>query len=81
MTNAVHTGPFYILEGLSILEGEVACLAVCFDLKTLSDFIIAFAKSERETKFDCYRITGHDGLDAILAASATATHPAPLTSN
>lgn len=74
MTSPVHTGKFFMLEGVIVSKGEVFILAVSFDRQALFDFTMKLGQSE-VTDFDAFRITEQG--DILVTELPKATHPTP----
>jgi len=74
MTNPVHTGKFYILEGLLATERALVVLAVSFDRAALVSFTVALGEAGT-TNFDAFRVT--ENGDVLVTEMPSATHPAP----
>lgn len=81
MTQPIHTGKFFVLEGLYILNMEMIILAVGFDFESMVEFARKLGQSGN-IDFDAFRVSEHEGLDAVLAGQQRVpTHSAPVTSN
>jgi len=74
MTSPVHTGTFFILEGLLAAEREIVTLAVSFDRAALVAFTMALGEAGT-TDFDAFRIT--ENGDVLVTELPKATHVAP----
>ncbi len=76
MNSTVHTGTFFILEGLLAEERKIIILAMSFDREALVTFTIALGEAGA-TDFDAFRITKNG--DVLVTELPSATHAAPST--